>query len=241
VSALSPFARARLAGLFQLLEGAASSSGQVFILGSLVVGGEAAATAHNILTHEALFRLGFLVSVAGVAFHLVWGLLMYQLLRPVQRTVAAIALLLIVTCGAMQALTALLYLAPILVLQGPASGRAQDLAYALVQLNGAAFNLDLVFFGLWCVLTGWLIWRSGFLPRLLGALLALDGVGWTLYLWPPLATFVFPAIAAASALAEVPLMAWLLIKGVDSERWTERAVEAEAPGASPWPAARTPA
>ena len=215
----------------------------MFILGSLVVGGDAAATAHNILTHEALFRLGFLVSVAGVAFHLVWGLLMYQLLRPVQRTVAAIAILLILTCCAMQALTALLYLAPLLVLQGPAAGQTRDLAYALVQLDGAAFNVDLVFFGLWCVLTGWLIWRSGFLPRLLGVLLALDGVGWTLYLWPPLATFVFPAIAAASAVAELPLMAWLLIRGVDSERWTERAL-ADAPGEGAGrasAAARTPA
>src|SRR2546430_10996182 len=64
-----------MAGVFEALEGTGSSTGQVFILGSLVVTGDAAATAHNILANEALFRLGFLVSIAGVAFHLAWSLL----------------------------------------------------------------------------------------------------------------------------------------------------------------------
>lgn len=234
-SGLAPRARARLAGLFELLEGSASSSGQVFILGSLVVQGSAAATAHNILANESLFRFGFLVSVAGVAFHLAWALLMYQLLRPVSRTVSSLALLVIVVCCGVQALTGLLYAAPLLVLQaGPAlagfsTAQVQSLAFAFVHLNGAAFNLDLVFFGLWCVLTGYLIWHSTFLPRLLGALLVVDGVGWSLFAWPPLATFLFPAIALASGLAEIPLMLWLLTMGVDEDRWNERARAAGLP------------
>lgn len=231
VAAMSPRSRSRLAGFFELMEGTASSSGQVFILGALVVQGDAAATAHNILTNEPLFRFGFLLSVAGVAFHLAWALLMYQLLRPVHRTVAALAALVIVICCALQAVTGLLYLAPLLVLQdgsslsGFGTGQAQALASAFVKLNGAAFDLDLVFFGLWCVLTGYLIWRSTFLPRLLGALLVVDGIGWTLFAWPPLATFAFPAIAAASGLAEIPLILWLLVVGVNDERWYERAAE----------------
>jgi hypothetical protein len=190
------------------------------------------ATAHNILAHEPLFRFGFLVSVAGVAFHLAWALLMYQLLRPVHRTVAALAAFAVIICSALQAVTALLYLGPLLVLQGGSalSGftaeQSQALASAFLKLNGAAFDLDLVFFGLWCILTGYLIWHSTFLPRLLGALLVVDGVGWTLFAWPPLATFLFPAIATASGLAEIPLQLWLLIVGVNNERWHERALAA---------------
>jgi hypothetical protein len=96
-------------------------------------------------------------------------------------------------------------------------------------LNTAAFQVDLVFFGLWCILTGYLIWKSTFLPRLLGALLVLDGLGWTLYAWPPLATFLFPAIAIAAAFAEVPLQVWLLARGVNNQSWIERALAARRP------------
>jgi hypothetical protein len=171
-----------------------------------------------------------------VGFHLAWALLMYQLLRVVNRTLASLALLVVIICCAMQALTGLLYLAPLLILQGgqPAGGlgaaQAQALAYTFLEVNTAAFQIDLVFFGLWCILTGFLIWRSTFMPRVLGILLMVDGVGWTLYLWPPLATTLFPAIAVASGLAEVPLQLWLLVMGVNSKRWTEQAMAEGMPG-----------
>ncbi|MFC0543345.1 DUF4386 domain-containing protein [Kutzneria chonburiensis] len=215
---LSPRARARLAGVFEALEGAASAGGQVIVLSRFVVPDDAAATAHNILANESLFRFGFLLSVAGVGFHLAWGLLIYQILRPVNATVSALAAFMMVITSAMQAVTALLYLAPLLVLDD------SSLATELIKLNGAAFEVDLTFFGFWCVLTGYLILRSRFLPRLLGGLLMLDGVGWSLYLWPPLATVLFPAIAAASALAEVPMQLWLIARGVNNEKWREQAL-----------------
>src|SRR2546430_10568374 len=107
-----------MAGVFEAFEGTGSSSGQVLILGSLVVTGDAAATAHNILANEALFRLGFLVSIAGVAFHLAWSLLMYQLLKPVNATVAALAVFVVLICSALQELKAFLYFSPLIVLQG---------------------------------------------------------------------------------------------------------------------------
>jgi hypothetical protein len=229
---MSPRSRARLAGFFEAMEGWTSSAGQVFLLGRLVVQGDAAATARNILANESLYRLGFLSSVAGVAFHLAWALLIYQLLKPVNRTVSSLAAFAVIICCAMQALTSLLYLAPLLVLQGGQSvsglstGQVQALAFVFLKLNAAAFQLDLVFFGFWCILTGYLIWRSTFLPRLLGALLALDGFGWALYVWPPLATFLFPAIAVVAGLAEVPMQLWLLVLGVNNERWTARALTA---------------
>ena len=92
-----------------------------------------------------------------------------------------------------------------------------------LKLNGLAFDTYLIFFGLWCVLTGYLIFRSTFLPRVLGALLTIDGLGWMTFVWPPLGRYLFPAIAVACGLAEIPLQLWLLIFGVNNERWKAQA------------------
>src|SRR6202035_1458960 len=104
---------------------------------------------------------------------------------------------------AMQALTSFLYLSPLLILQGSGSWSAftpeqvQGLALMFFKWNAYSFNVDLFFFGLWCVLSGYLIFRSTFLPRILGVLLVIDGLGWMTYIWPPLGQYLFPAIAVA--------------------------------------------
>jgi hypothetical protein len=229
IAEASPRFKARMAGVFELLEGFTSSFGQVMVLGRLVVAGNAAATAANVLGHQRLFWLGFASSVIGVAFHLAWAFLLYELLKPVNRSISLLAVFVILVCCAMQALTALLYIAPLLVLQGASSWSAftpeqvQALALVFLKLNAYAFDVDLVFFGLWCVLTGGLIFKSTFLPRILGVLLAIDGVGWMAYLYPPFAYRMFPFIAAASAIAEMPLMLWLLVVGLNDERWKQQA------------------
>lgn len=228
-AAWSPRLKARIAGVFEALEGTASAGGQVAILGSLVVAGDAARTATNILAHQPLFWLGFTVSLLGVAFHVTWALLFYELFKPVNRTIALLALCVVLVCCAMQALTGLLYLTPLLVLQGGSAlsaftpAQLQALAFTFLKVNGQAFNVDLVFFGLWCVLSGYLMFRSTFMPRILGVLLMIDGLGWMLFMLPPLASFLFPVIAVDSGLAEIPLQLWLIVMGVNSERWKEQA------------------
>ena len=83
-----------------------------------------------------------------------------------------------------------------------------------------------MFFGLWCLLTGYLILKSAFLPRILGVLLAIDGLGWMLYVSPPFAAHLFPVIAAASAVGELPLQLWLIVRGVNPDRWKQQALPA---------------
>src|SRR5207253_8691411 len=92
------------------------------------------------------------------------------------------------------------------------------LAYAFIKLNTANNNINLVFFGLWCALSGYLIARSNFLPRILGWLLILDGIGWMLYIAPPLGNYLFPVIAVFFGLAALPLP-WVVISGFTDERW----------------------
>ena len=229
IAAASPRLKARVAGAFEAVEGLTSAFGQVVVPGRLVVAGDAAATAANILGHQGWFWLGFALSLVGVVCHIVWAFLFYQLFKPVSRSVAQLAVFIILVGCAMQAVTGLLYLAPWLVLSGGAGvgalapAQLQALAYVFVRLNGQAFNTYLVFFGLWCILTGYLMARSTFLPRIFGILLLIDGVGWTLYAVPPFAHHLFPVIAAASAVAEIPLQLWLLVFGVNEQRWREQA------------------
>jgi len=229
---MSPRLKARMAGAFELLEGLTATFGQVIILNRLVVHADAAATAANILGHERLFWLGFASSIIGVAFHIAWALLFYELFKVVNKSLSLLAAFVILVGCAIQALTSLLYIAPLLVLKGGSSVSAftaaqlQSLALIFLRLNGYAFNLYLVFFGLWCVLTGYLIFKSTFMPKLLGVLLAVSGLGWMMYLFPPLAYRIFPFIAAASALGELPLQLWLLVKGVNDQRWKEQAGKA---------------
>ena len=229
----SPRFKARVAGVFEMLEGMTSAFGQVFVLGRLIVSGNAAATAANLLGHQRLFWLGFVSSLIGVACHIIWTLLFYDLFKPVNRSLSLLAAFVSLVVCAVQALTSLLYVAPLLVLQGGSSVSAfttaqlQGLAYVFLKLNACAFDIDLVFFGLWCVLTGYLMFRSTFLPRVLGALLAIDGLGWMTFAVPPFASYLFPVIATASALAEIPLQLWLVVMGVNSQRWKEQASAAE--------------
>ncbi len=226
IAEASPRFKARMAGVFQLLEALTATFGQVIVRDRLVVAGNAAATVANILGHERLFWLGFASSLIGVAFHIAWALLMYELLKPVHRSLSLLAAFVILVGCAIQAFTSLLYLAPLLILQGGSSLSAftpeqlQALALMFLKLNAYAFNIDLVFFGLWCVLTGYLIFRSTFLPRILGVLSAISGLGFVTYLYPPLAYYLFlPYIAAASALGEIPLELWLIVMGVNVQRW----------------------
>lgn len=229
IAEASPRAKARMAGACQLLEAITAAFGEVIVLGRLVVSGNAAATAANILGHERLFWLGFTSSLIGVAFHIAWALLLYELLKPVSRSLSLLAAFVILVGCAVQALTSLFYLAPLLILQGGGSlgaftlAQLQALALMFLKLNAYAFDIYLVFFGFWCVLTGYLIFRSAFLPRLLGVLVAISGVGWVTYLSPPLAHRLFPFIVAASAVGEIPLELWLLVKGVNEELWKEQA------------------
>ena len=154
---------------------------------------------------------------------------MYVLLKPVNRSLSLLAAFVILVGCAIQALTSLFYLAPLPILQGGSSLSAftaeqlQALTLMFLKLNVYAFDIYLVFFGFWCILIGYLIFRSTFLPRVLGVLVAISGLGWVTYLSPPLANHLWPYIATASALGEIPLELWLIVMGLNVQRWKEQA------------------
>ena len=225
----SPRVTARVAGVFELLEGAGSVLGQQVIPGMVIVGRDAAATANNVLANEALYRWGIALSLFAVVFHVAWGLLLYDLLRVVNRTVARFSVLMLVVGAALQALTGLLLLAPLVLLGNSdalaafTSDQLRALALVFLRLNTQSYDVFLAFFGVWLVAIGFLIFRSTFMPRLIGAGLVLEGLGWIAYFSPPIGVALFPVTAFFGLFGELPLIAWLLIKGVNAERWHAQA------------------
>ena len=85
-----------------------------------------------------------------------------------------------------------------------------------------SYGIGLVFFGCYCLLIGYLVFRSTFLPRALGVLMVFAGLGWLIFLWPPLANSLFPYVLAPGMLGEGALTLWLLAMGVNEHRWKER-------------------
>jgi hypothetical protein len=146
----------------------------------------------------------------------------------VSRGVSLLAVLVVVTASGIQALAGLLLVAALVVLSGVHAFGAfsldqlQAIAFMFLAWNSQTYNFYLVFFGLWCMSIGYLVFRSGFIPRILGAGMALAGVGYFTYLYPPLANFLFP-FNLALGIGELALLVWLLIRGVDERRWNERA------------------
>jgi hypothetical protein len=223
-----PGPKARLAGFAELMEGLTATGGQVIILGKLVVGDNAAATARNILENQHLFWFGFALSVLGIVFHIIWAFLFYRMFKPVNKSLSLLALYFILIGCAIQAVTCVFYAAPIYVLQGAGSfstfdqNQLQTIALILFKVNGIAFDTYLIFFGIWCILTGYLISKSTFMPKLIGKLVIVSGIAWTVFLVPNFAHRVFPILAVASALGELPLQFWLIFKGVDVQAWKKQ-------------------
>jgi len=228
IAEASPRFKARMAGVFYLLTfltGGISS----FVGGRLVVSGDAAATANNILAHQPLFRLGFAADLSVVACYIAVTALFYELFKPVSRSVSLLAAFFSLVGCAVQAFICLFHLAPLVLLGGAQYlsvfkvEQLRTLAFMFLEFYGQGFNICFVFFGFYCLLIGYLIFRSTFLPRILGVLMAIGGLGWLTFLSPPLAEYLWPYIAAPGILGEGSLTLWLLVMGVNVQRWEEQA------------------
>lgn len=229
---VSPRARARIAGAVYLLFFLTAVLGALVAPGISGLGGasgDAAATANNILAHEAAYRVGWALGLISTACYVALIALFYQLFRPVSRTFALLAAFFGLVGCAITAFGSLFQLAPSVILSGSPylsvfdAKQMQALALLLLNLGVQVGDIALVFFGLFQLMLGYLIFKSTFLPRVLGALIALAGVGWLTFLAPPLANVLLTYLEVFGFLAEAVLMLWLLVMGVNAQRWQERA------------------
>ena len=99
----------------------------------------------------------------------------------------------------------------------------QALALMFLKLHARAFDIGMIFFGFYCLLIGYLIFNSTFLPRILGVGMAIGGLGWLTFISPPVANSLSPYNVAPGMLGEGALTLWLLVMGVNVERWKEQA------------------
>ncbi|HEY2170809.1 MAG TPA: DUF4386 domain-containing protein [Candidatus Angelobacter sp.] len=199
-----------------------------YVSGKLVVNGDAATTAANILAHRGLFQLAFAVYLIEMACQISVTALFYHLLKPAGRSVSLVAAFLGLTGGIIKTFSRVFFIAPLFILGGAhylsvfSAEQLQALALLFLKVNDRGAGIALVFFGFYALLTGYLIVRSTFLPRVLGVISMVGGLGWLAFLYLPLASHVFPFLAIFAILGAASLIFWLLVKGVNEQRWKEQ-------------------
>jgi Domain of unknown function (DUF4386) len=222
---------ARIAGVLFLLSFIAGGFGEAYVPSQLIVSGDAAATAENIKAFGSLFRLGFAGYLVEAVCDIALSLIFYVLLRPVRKDVALLAAFFGLVGTAVFAAAELFYLAPSLILRGDgylktfSADQLNTLALLSLKLFAYGGAMFTVFFGVAWVLRGYLIFRSGYLPRLLGVLMTLSGL---VFITRNVLLVLAPAYASGSLLllglpGGLLLTVWLLVKGVNDQRWKEQA------------------
>ena len=193
---------ARIAGVLYLITILTGIFSAGYVSGRLVINGDAAATAANILAHRSLFQLAFAVYLIEMACQIALTALFYDLLKPAGSSVSLVAAFLGFAGCVIKTLSRVFFVAPLFVLGGAhylsvfSTEQLQALALLFLKVNDHGAAIALVFFGFYALLTGYLIIRSAFLPWILGVLGILGGLGWLSFLYPPLGYRLFPYIAA---------------------------------------------
>ena len=228
----SPLVYARVAGGLWLI--LAIFGGFAFVsVSSLLAPGEAAATVSNIMASESLFRIAILSDLFSQTVFIVLVLVLYKLLKPVNNFAALLMVVFVIVSVSLQSISALNQIAVLFLLSGADYLRAfptdQLPALVLLFLNMREAGFEIIaqiYFGLWLLPLGYLVYKSGFLPRILAVLLIIAGFG---YLTSVVTFFLFPNfdtdISQFTFIGEVTMLLWLLIKGVNVEKWEKRALE----------------
>jgi hypothetical protein len=203
---------------------------ELFVRDQLVVSGNAAATAANIISSEPLWRIGIAAGIVMLISAVVLAIILYFLLRPVNRYIALLAVLFNGVSIAMEGLIKL-ELTRVLYLLGSANyleawpaGQLHAEAYQAVLLHGAGYNFSLVFFGFNCLCWGYLLIKSTYFPTWIGVLLVLCCLcyvvnSFTWLLAPSFAGNLFPFILVPCFIAELSFCLFLLIRGLNVPEW----------------------
>jgi hypothetical protein len=232
--AASPSARARILGAFYLFVIIAGIIAQAFIADRLVVINDAAKTAANIVANRSLYRLAYTIFMLEMVAQVVVSAMFYDLLKPVNRSAARVSMIIGLTGCGIKTMARLFYYAPLIVLGGAAylsafpPNQLEALSLTLIRINNQGAAIALIFFGFEVLINGWLTFKSEFLPRFLGVLSMIGGLGWLTYLWPPLGSQVFIPVALFAIVGVLITSGWFFVCGVDDAKWRERAAQAAA-------------
>jgi hypothetical protein len=214
---------ARIAGAIYLSMVVTGPFSLIYVPNKLIVRGNAAVTADNILAHETMFRLAILADLIGAVIFICLGIALYRLLSGVSRTWAGLMIAFVLVSAAVGFLNTLNNIAALTLFRGADFLAVFDkpqrgaLAYLFVRLHSQGILINEIFWGLWLFPFGLLVFRSGFLPRFIGVWLMINCFG---YVALSVTALFFPDYYEAAfkwaqpvLFGELAIMLWLLIKG----------------------------
>jgi hypothetical protein len=214
---------ARIAGLWYLLLVIAGIYGIKYVDSQIFVDGNTVATTNNVLAHEFLFRTGIFSAIIGNFIFLFLVLALYRLLKQVNERQAKLMVILVILQIPVSFLIELFNLTSLMILNSDVlktlePAKRQDFAALFLAIHGYGINILEVFWGIWLIPLGQLVYKSGFIPRIIGILLIIGGIAYMVssfmfLLFPAYFSFVSNFIIASS-LGEIAIMLWLLIAGV---------------------------
>jgi hypothetical protein len=197
----------------------------------LIVSGDAIATANNIMASQSQFNIGFVSDLTHQVIFIFYVLVLYKLLKPVSKNQAVLMVILalvgipIAMLNQLNQFAALPLLSSADYLAAFQADQWDALVKLFLDLYETGIQIAKIFWGLWLFPFGYLVFKSDYIPRILGVLLIIAGFGYlfdvvTFFLFPN-----FPSIALFTWWGELLIALWLLIKGVNSEQWEKRALE----------------
>lgn len=224
---------ARIGGILYLVIIIAGVLGEALVRSQLIVPNDPTATAHNLLASESLWRAGIAGDLIMHICDIPLILILYILLRPVNRNLALLAVLfnvvqtIVLIVNKLNLVTALFPLGNAAYLNAFQPEQLHVMAYMAIKSHGYGMSVGLIFFGFECLILGYLIVRSGYLPKTLGVLMQIAGLcyltnSFALLIAPAISNILFPAILLPAFIAELSLALWLLLKGVNTLKWDER-------------------
>ena len=222
---------ARIAGLLFLISLVAGGFGEAYVPSKLIVAHDAAATVANIKNFDFLYRLGFATFLVESLCDITLALLLYTLLKPVNKPLSLLAAFFGLVGTALFAFAELFYFAPLLIMGGAADylkifppDQLNGLVLLSMKFYGFAGMIFTAYYGMSWIVRAYLIWKSGYLPKFLGVLMAIGGIGFVvrnfvLIFAPAYASDVFLMLMFPGGLA---MTVWLLVKGVDVTKWNAK-------------------
>jgi len=225
---------ARIGGVLYLINIVVGFFAIGYVPAVIVVSGDASATAHNILVHEQLYRLGLVAHIIILLTNIPLAIVFYQLFKVVNKKTILMVVILTLVGTCIEAVNLLNQYAPLILLKKAAYLNAftqeqlQSWSYMLFKLQATGFNLALVFFSFYNILIGYLIFRSTFIPKIVGLIISIGGGCYLFnsfanFLAPEFASSLSPYVQIPSGLGELIFCLWLLVKGVNVGRWQAKA------------------
>jgi hypothetical protein len=226
---------ARFAGLLYLIITVAATIAHFYVPSNIIVPGNAAATANNIMNNEMLFRVGGIgAELIVLLSEIVLLVVLYVILKPVNKTLSLLAAVSRLAMTTIHGLNLINYFFVLLLLGGGystvfAADQLQALVTLFLDAHSYGFTIGIAFLTIHVFILGYLIFKSGYFPKVLGILFIAAGIGYLVdsfaLLLSPSYTTTPGTIATVIAISEIAFPLWLLVKGVNKDGWEKRSLE----------------